>query len=75
MGEALTKFDFLKYFSRSFLLPLIGMVFTFLMAFYRQMEGTQLLYFGGLMAGFTGVFSLQDAFKYWVDGNGKKGGQ
>lgn len=61
------KFDLLRYLSRSFLLPLGGMVFVFLMAFYRGLEGDSLLYFGGLMAAFTGVFNANEAFKTWVD--------
>lgn len=67
MAEALGRLDFAKFFSRSFILPLVGMIFLFYLASSGQ-KGNDLVVPGLFFASFSGIFSLQDAVKMWIEG-------
>ena len=58
------KFNLYKYFARSFLLPLLGMVMVFVLAWRWGPDQVESIWkAGGLLALFAGIFSLQDAAK------------
>lgn len=68
------RFDWYRYFARSFLLPLIGMAFVFVLAL-KGWKGPDLLYPSGFFAAFAGLFSVDHIAKEYIRIRwGKQGG-
>ena len=65
MAETLNKLDLAKFLSRSFLLPLLGMVGVFVLAM-KGFKGEDLYIPGLCFGGFSGLFSIQDVAKLFA---------
>jgi len=62
-----TSVDLWKYMSRSFLLPLVGMVGVLYLAQKHPDLWDKLWIPGLLCAAFAGIFNLNEAFKSWAE--------
>lgn len=72
--DAIGKLDFSKYLARSFLLPLMAMIFIFALAYDCTPEQWKLLWApGALITGCAGIFNLNEAFKTWATKDIKPG--